>query len=361
MLLQLSATQGYAHLILECPAVGTAHDTLVDDGETQGASIGCRQVASQCRDARHRTSLGFHIVVSRRVYHALLQGAIDAGNRQGGHEMLQDVGRTVGMYQEAHQQFRTDVVVEGKARAVGNAILFATQSQAFDQLARDITCLSSLRQLTSAGSCRLIEHGFGIEIIAVFQHAFQNHVNGMAISAQRTHIAGCRCFLQLSTHQDYALALELALEGRHEDILATNRQGNQHGIVVVPAPALTIVEGLLHGAVGHKIAAYRIDTLFTDALHHRGHIVGCQRGVEAANHIEVTLEGSTTQRTGIAEARLILIIATQTVQRRDGSDQLHGGGRAHQLTCLMLKEYGVALQIIDQEAHLGGLEEGIGQ
>ena len=76
----LFTTQCLTDTVLECPAVSIAHDTLVDDAETQLVTILCPTVTCERRDTRHRTRLGTDITISGSFSHTLLQGAVDTGN-----------------------------------------------------------------------------------------------------------------------------------------------------------------------------------------------------------------------------------------------------------------------------------------
>ena len=173
----------------------------------------------------------------------------------------------------------------------------------------------------------------------------------------RHHAIACQsCFSHINT-----LTFQLLTKCCQEDVLTTYRQGNEHGVVVVPAPALSIVQNLFHLLVGNDVTRELTNTRLTDALSYHSHIILRQRGVEATHTIQVTRQHRVRYRTRIVDACQIFIRTTQTVESGDSRHQLHCRSRTQQLTGLILIEHGVGIEVEDHQAYLCRLKQRIAQ
>ena len=316
--------EGGADAVLEFAAVVVAHDALVDDGETELAPVAGGQIAGKGRDAGQRARLGAYVTLGGGLEHALLEGAVDSGHRQGGQQVLVDGRLLIGVAQETDEQFGRHVVVERQAGAVGYLVGIAAQSEALDELAGDGAGVGGLGGAAAGGCGGLVEEGLGVEVVALFHHAHQYLVDMVTIATDEPRIAGHdSALLHLGMSHADALPLELLDEGGQEDVLATDGEGYEHGVVVVPAPAFAVVEHFLHGAVADDAAADAVDAHVADALGHDGHVVRCQRGVEAADAVDVALQGAAGDGAGVVDARLVFVVAAQLVEGGDGGDEFH--------------------------------------
>ena len=160
------------------------------------------------------------------------------------------------------------------------------------------------------GCCRLVEHRLGIEVVADLHHSFQHLGNAVTADIQQLGVFGCATLHQLYTLQVDTQTRDLLSQRRRKIVLTTNGQGNEHGVVVVPAPAFAIVQRLLERTVGNNLSANAVDTQITDAGSQCDDIVLRQHGVETSHAVDVTHQCMSANLTGIKQTGLVLVLRT---------------------------------------------------
>ena len=66
----LGLAEERADTILKAACVGGVHYALIDDGECQTVSVGCRAISCKRRNSCHRSCLGEDIAPRERALHA---------------------------------------------------------------------------------------------------------------------------------------------------------------------------------------------------------------------------------------------------------------------------------------------------
>ena len=287
--------------------------------------------------------------------HALLQRAVNTGYRQSGEKVVIDILILVGIAQKLHLELGRDIVVKRQTAAVRKTIARSVQAQARDELtlnAAGILCRSR------AVACRgryLIVHRLSIEVVALLEHTHKDLIDGVETVHDAVGI------LWLTPHADGAREREArASQGFekliHEYILPLKDERREHGVVIVPAPAFTQEIRVFHRAVGIEIAPYRVNTHLVQSLGEGLHVITCEARIKAPHAIDVAVERRGVDPPCVAQLRLKLIAAAETVEGRDGRDRLHRGSRTHELTLIVTEDGRVGVKVIDHDAHLRGLE-----
>ena len=182
------------------------------------------QITRQAVDARIGARLGKDPAIGRCApTHPILQRAIHAADGQGLVELAEEVGMAVGVAQEGHQQRRRDVVVVGQAATVRQAIVQRIEPHPFDETAHGFLRIAGTDMLAAGVlGTQAVEHGFGIEVVALLQHLVQDALSGSLVYSQSRGEAVARQFaesIEAVRHATDARSPEAFGKGVHEEVL----------------------------------------------------------------------------------------------------------------------------------------------
>ena len=133
------------------------------------------------------------------------------------------------------------------------------------------------------------------------------------------------------TRHDDARLAQLSAEAVHEHILAADEQRRERRVVVVPAPSLTEAVAVLHRPVGIDIATDGVHAHLAQCLNESPQVIAVEPRVEAAYTVDIPTQHAGVDFARVAQFSLKLVTAAETVQGRDGGDDLQRGSRTHEL------------------------------
>ena len=176
--MRLSA-ECYTDQILKIPTQFGRVYALVHDAEREKMAVPGRQVAGERRDAVQGTRFGMNVPVCECCLHTLAQGAVFPRYGKCRVQVLEYLRTAVGIVQEAHDEFRSGIVIQREAATVGYLVAVGLHSQLGNQVVDKCHSLLSARILLSRECCYLIEETLGIDVLAVFKEGLQHLVDGM--------------------------------------------------------------------------------------------------------------------------------------------------------------------------------------
>ena len=143
----------------------------------------------------------------------------------------------------------------------------------------------------------------------------------------------------------------------HKLVFLVDEEGGETVVVVVPAPSAAVTQRVFHREVGHEHPVDTVDAIPAYRVGHHPEVVAGDGGVEAAYKVEVAQQGVAFKVSAVADARVILVVAAQHVERGNRRDEFHHRGRTHALPLVLLIHHLVGGEVVDEQAQLGVLQQ----
>ena len=178
-----------------------------------------------------------HVALCWRATHALSQRAVHACNGQCRQQGVVNVWLAVGEAQQLHFELGTDIVVERKPGAVGYVVVRRRQAQLAYQCVHLSACLPCRVPSASVGGCQLVEHRLGIEVVALLHHGVHHLADAVCASSYERRAVGRQCAFAHHSTGFYACLAQPAVERADKVVVAAQKQRDELGVLVVPAPA----------------------------------------------------------------------------------------------------------------------------
>lgn len=170
-----SLAQISAYLVLKILAVFRLHHALIDDAEGKLVTVSGCEIACQRADACERTSLSSHVAIGFRFLHAIFQRSVDTRQRQRKHEVLANAVGAPSVAKETSEEFGRHIIIKGEARTIGHTIAGGVVAKPLYHLSHGRSGVLLCSRTRSSQSV-MIEHAFGIEVVALLHHARENLV-----------------------------------------------------------------------------------------------------------------------------------------------------------------------------------------
>ena len=288
--------------------------------------------------------------------HTFFQGTIHTGYRQRQLQMRQYILIAISITQQLCLQFRAQIIVERQTRAIRQFISLRVETDFTNQLSLHAPgTLGTGRAVTGRGSY-LIVHTLRIEIVAFLHHLVKDLIHRMEAGTHRECTGRTTLDRSSKARIINARIFQLGQESVHEIILSTKYQRRKHRVVIIPAPPLAKQVGIFHRPVGIDVSLYAIHPHVLQTGHEGSHIIRIKTRVHATDAIDVTFEHMIFHSPRIFQLRFKLIRAAQLIKSRNGSYQLHGTGRTHQLALTKTIDTGICLQVPHHDTDLRSLK-----
>ena len=138
--------------------------------------------------------------------------------------MKHDVAVLIGVTEHGHLKFCRDIIVKGQARAVGKAVAVGVEAELAHKVHDDGTCLLGGGGTGTRAGSQLVEHRFGVEVVALLEHAQQHLVHGVETVADAEGVAGLYALVELGFNHD-AHVVQTLHEARQEDVFSADEKG----------------------------------------------------------------------------------------------------------------------------------------
>jgi len=200
------------------------HHSLIDDAETEPVAVGGGEVSAQRTDARHRAGLGPDVAAGKLRLHAPPQRAVLTGDGKSRQEVVIDIAILEGIAQKAHLQLCRDIVVERQPGAVGKLIPAPLKAELVDKLPDYRPCAFGRGRPVARRGGNLIEHGLGVEVVTLLEHAHHDLVDGVETTHDAVGLLGLALLADGAGDVDAHLA-QLVVKAAHKLVLAQNEEG----------------------------------------------------------------------------------------------------------------------------------------
>ena len=171
--------------------------------------------------------------------------------------------------------------------------------------------------------CRLVEHRLCVKVVAILHHTLQHLLDAVTADVNHLCLSGFATLHQFDLFKVNTQAGYLLCQRGREIILTANGQSKQVWIVIIPTPAFAVFQRLLERAVGNNLSANAVNTQLADAGSQRDDICLANHGVETAHAVDVSHEGAALNRARIVQRRLVFVVRSQCVERRNAGDEFH--------------------------------------
>ena len=197
----------------------------------------------------------------------------------------------------------------------------------------------------------MIEHAFGIEVVALLHHARENLIEGMR-KRRSTPALSCRkgVLIDEGIDKDDTCGLKFTGETLKEVVLTAHEQRRETRVIVIPAPTFTKQQRVLHRPIGNNAATDGIDAGRANAVDEYLQVATVEGWIHAAHADEVAIKSVTDERATRAQLSGKRMIAAIEVEGRHSGHQLHRRCRAHALPVVMIVEGGVAIEVPHHQA-----------
>ena len=197
-----------------------------------------------------------------------------------------------------------------------------------------------------------------MEIVAHLHHAAEHLADGVRLHRQQPGTVR-KLPVGSNTVHRYTRLRQLAAETVGEVILAIDKQRREHRILVVPAPAFPQPVAVLEGEVGIEIALYTRDAMIAYDTCHLRQVRGREHRIHTAHAIEVAMQNECgiVHFASAVNTCPEIVIGSEPVQGRNGSDTFHRGGRAQMEAFTELIDRYVIGQIPNHHTRLDCLQQ----
>ena len=323
-------------------------------------AVGSLGVAAEGADAFHGAGFGAHVPIGCASAHTAAERAVLAGDGERGQEVVVDVLVLIGIAQEAEEEFGRGVVVERKAATVGKLIVGGVEAYEAHEALEAVGGAAAVG-IGAAGLCaNLIEHGFGVEVIALLHHAEEDLVDGVFAGDEGGDGGSDAPAEGAAFHHDATLGEEFG-KMLCKGVLAVEEERREHGVIVVPAPAPAVLLGVFHREVEDDVAAQGVDALFAHGLDEGQQVVAAEERVETGAHVEIAGEHAARDGAVHEQRGGIVVVHAELGECGDGSEEFLARAGAHGLLFVVAKEGRIGREVIDIDAHLRALQEFVGE
>ena len=349
-----------AHLVLEAAGLAAAEGALIEEGKGEVVAVGSLGVAAEGADTFHGAGFGAHVPIGRASAHTAAERAVLAGDGERGQEVVVDVLVLIGIAQEAEEEFGRGVVVEREAATVGKLIVGGVEAYEAHEALEAFGGAAAVG-VGSAGLCaNLIEHGFGVEVVALLHHAEEDLIDGVCASDEGGDGGSDASAEGVTFYHDAALGEEFG-KMLGEGVFAVEEERREYGVIVVPAPAPAVLLGVFHREVEEDVSAQGVDALFAHGMDEGQQVVAAEERVETGAHVEIASEHAARDGAVHEQRGGIVVVHAELGECGDGSEEFLTRAGAHGLLFVVAKEGRIGREVIDIDAHLRALQEFVGE